>query len=95
MEPESTTVPIDDALRQRVIDTICMLLPRFLKREMPDVSAETRMVELNLSSTNTLEIMLEVEDTLEIQVDVEDFEDDDMETIGRLATYVASHSVVG
>jgi acyl carrier protein len=93
MEPESTTMPVDEVLRQRVVDKICALLPRYLKREMPDASAETRMIELALSSSSTLEIMLEVEDALEIQVDVEDFEEDDMETIGRLATYVATHSI--
>lgn len=94
MESESTTMPVDEALRQRVIDMICGLLPRFVGHEMPDMSAETRMMELALSSSRTLEIMLEVEDSLEIQVDVEDFENEDMETIGRLATYVASHSQV-
>ena len=93
MEPESTTMPVDEALRQRVIDMICALLPRFLGREMPDVSADTRLMELALSSSSTLEIMLEVEETLEIQVDVEDFENEDMESIGRLASYVASHAV--
>jgi acyl carrier protein len=95
MESESTSVTVDEALRDRVIDTICSLLPRFLGPQMQDVSAETRMVELKLSSVSTLEIMLEVEDTLEIQVDVEDFQLDDMETIGRLATYVAGHALVG
>lgn len=93
MDLDSTTKPVDEALRQRVIDLICALLPRFMGREMPDVSADTRLAELALSSSSTLEIMLEVEDTLEIQVDVEDFENDDMESIGRLASYVASHSV--
>ncbi len=93
MESESTTMPVDEVLRQRVIDKICALLPRYLKREMAEASADTRLAELALSSSSTLEIMLEVEDALEIQVDVEDFEDDDMETIGRLATYVASHSL--
>ena len=95
MESESTTVVVDEALRQRVVDTICSLLPRFVKREMPDASAETRLVDLNLSSSSMLELMLEVEDAVEIQVDVEDFEDDDMETVGRLATYVAGHSFAG
>jgi acyl carrier protein len=95
MESESTTMPIDEALRQRVIDAICELLPRSLKQEMPDLSADTRLNELALSSVGMVGIMLTVEETLEIQVDIEDFEDSDLETIGRLATYVAGHSLVG
>lgn len=93
MEAESTRT-VDEELRQRVIDKICSLLPRFVGREMPDVSGDTRLMELALSSSSTLEIMLEVEDSLEIQVDVEEFDNDDMETIGRLASYVASHALV-
>lgn len=93
MDPQSTSMTVDEALRDRVIDTICSLLPRFLGPNMQDVSADTPMADLNLSSVSTLEIMLEVEDTLEIQVDVEDFQLDDMETIGRLATYVAGHAL--
>lgn len=93
MEPEPAAVPMDEKLRQRVIDMLCELLPRSLGRVMPDLSAETRLMELDLSSVGTLEMMLTVEDTLEIQVDVEDFVDEDMETLGRLATYVASHAL--
>jgi acyl carrier protein len=93
MESESTTMPIDEALRQRVIDTICELLPRTAGREIPDLSAETRLVELALSSVGAVELMLSVEETLEIQVDIEEFVDDDLETIGQLATYVVGHSL--
>jgi acyl carrier protein len=94
MDVETQAAPIDEALRQRVIDTICTLLPESLGREIPDLSAETPLLELDLSSVAMLEVMLTVEDTLEIQVDIEEFEDSDMETIGRLATYVAGHSFV-
>jgi acyl carrier protein len=94
MDVETQTVQIDEALRQKVIDAICALLPESLGREVPDLSADTRLLELDLSSVAMLEVMLTVEDTLEIQVDIEDFEDSDMETIGLLATYVAGHSLV-
>lgn len=95
MDLESSTVPIDEELRRRVIDTICELLPGSLGREVPGLSADTRLPDLDLSSVGMLEVMLTVEETLEIQVDIEDFEDSDMETIGRLATYVAGHSFTG
>jgi acyl carrier protein len=94
MDVETQTVPIDEALRQRVVEAICELLPESLGREVPDLSADTRLLELDLSSVAMLEVMLTVEDTLELQVDIEDFQDSDMETIGRLATYVAGHSLV-
>lgn len=94
MDAETQSAPVDEALRQKVIATICELLPESLGREVPDLSAETCLLELDLSSVAMLEVMLTVEDTLEIQVDIEDFEDSDMETIGRLATYVAGHSLV-
>lgn len=92
MELKSDTL-IDENLRQRVIDAICERLPASLGREVPDLSADTRLAELTLSSAGTLEVLLMLEDTLDIEVDVEDFAEADMETIGRLATYVAGHSV--
>ena len=94
-EPEPTTVPVDEELRQRVIATICELLPQSLGHEVPGLSADTRLPDLDLSSVTMLEVMLTVEELLEIQVDIEDFEDDDMQTVGRLATYVAGHSFAG
>ena len=82
---------VDEELRQRAVDSICATLPRIVGREMPDVSAETGLMDLDLTSASSLELMLEVEDALDIQVDVEDFDRSDMETVGSLATYVAGH----
>lgn len=82
---------VDEELRQRVVDTICATLPRILGREMPDLSAQTVIADLELTSASALELMLEVEDALDIQVDVEDFDREDLETVGTLATYVAGH----
>jgi acyl carrier protein len=93
MELESTTVPTDEAARLRVIDALCELLPQTLRRELPPLSAETRLTDLAIGSADTLALVLRIEDTLEIQVDIEDFEDSDMETIGRLGTYIAGHSL--
>ncbi len=95
MESELTTVPADETLRPRVIDTLFELLPRFVGQEVQELSPETRLAELALSSLGAVELMLTVEDTLLIQVDIEDFDDSDLDTIGQLATYIAGHSVVG
>jgi acyl carrier protein len=85
------TSPVDEELRQRVVDTVCATLPRVMGREVPDLSVDTVIASLALSSASALELMLEVEDALDIQVDVEDFDPADLETIGTLATYVAGH----
>jgi acyl carrier protein len=90
---ELASTAVDAELRQRVIDTICEVLPRVLGRDLPDVSADTTLMDLELTSASTLEMMLEVEDALEIQVDVEDFDREHLETIGTLATYVAGHAL--
>jgi acyl carrier protein len=49
--------------------------------------------ELGLSSSKTLELLLELEETLEIQIDVEEIDQDDLETIGTLASFVATHAL--
>jgi acyl carrier protein len=84
---------VDEELRQRVVDSICATLPRILGREMPDLSAETVLMDLDLGSARSLELMLEVEDALDIQVDVEDLDREHMETVGTFATYVAGHAL--
>jgi acyl carrier protein len=93
MEHDTVTTSIDEDLRRRAVDTLCALLPKVLGREMPDVSEQTRLMELELSSSSTLELMLELEETLDIQVDVEDFDREHLESIGTLATYIAGHSL--
>ena len=85
------TSPVDEELRQRVVDTVCATLPRVMGRDLPDLSVDTVIAGLALSSASALELMLEVEDALDIQVDVEEFDPADLETIGTLATYVAGH----
>lgn len=86
-----TEQQLDTDLRQRVVDSVCTLLPRVIKRELPGISEATRLDVLDLTSANMLELMLEVEDALEIQVDVEEFEESDAQSVGTLATYVAGH----
>ncbi len=87
-------IVIDAALRQRVIDSIRMLLPRILNREIPAIQESTQLMdELGLRSTTTLELLLELEENLDIQIDVEDIDQGDMNSVGDLAGFVASHAM--
>ena len=88
------TTQVDSALRQRVFDSIGMLLPRVLNREIAAVSDGTQLMdELGLRSTTMLELLLELEEDLEIQIDVEDIDQGDMKSVGDLADFVASHAI--
>ncbi|MCW6007745.1 phosphopantetheine-binding protein [Micromonospora sp. CPCC 205371] len=75
-----------------VVDSIRVLLPRVLRRDVPAADEDTKLMEdLGLSSSTTLELMLELEERLDIQIDVEDIDQDDFATVGTLAEFVASH----
>jgi acyl carrier protein len=81
-------------LREQVVDKLSVLLGRVLGRELPDVSADTRLFdELGLSSSKTLELLLVLEEDLDIQVDVEEIERRHLATIGSLADFVVTHTV--
>lgn len=85
---------IETDLRERVVSSIGSLLPRILKRDMPAPPEDSRLFdELGLSSSKTLELLLELEDALEIQIDVEEIDQDDLETVGTLASFVANHAL--
>ncbi|MEV0134823.1 acyl carrier protein [Dactylosporangium sp. NPDC050688] len=87
-----TTTTIDPELRQQVVDTICELLPRVLKREVSGASESTTLMDdLGMSSTTGLELVLELEDKLEREISVEDMGRDNFETVGSLADYVAGN----
>ncbi len=95
MEQETVTTHVDADLRQRVFDNIGMLLPRVLGREIPAVSDGMLLLnELGLRSATMLELLLELEENLEIQIDVEDIDNGGMNTVGNLADFVASHSIM-
>ena len=84
----------DTDLRQRVVDSIGQLLPRVLKRDVGEIPESTRLFdELGLSSASTLELLLELEEALEIQIDVEEIDQDDLESVGALASFVARHTL--
>ncbi|HZP52549.1 phosphopantetheine-binding protein [Actinocrinis sp.] len=82
----------DPGLRDRVVDEICGLLPRVLKREVSGATADTTLMEaLGLSSTAALELVLELEERLEREISVEELGRDDFATIGTLAGYIAAN----
>ena len=86
---------LDGEFRQRVVDTMTAVLARLLDRAEPVTEDMRLMEELGLSSTIGLELLLELEDQLLILVDVELMDQDQMKTVGDLATFVAGHSRPG
>jgi acyl carrier protein len=85
----------DSALRERVIESIHVVLPKVLALDAEDavgLSERTRLMEdLGMSSAATLELMLELEDNLDIQIDVEEIEPTDLASVGALADFIAGH----
>ncbi len=83
---------VDGEFRQQVVDTMITVLARLLDRSDPITEDMRLMEELGLSSTLGLELLLEVEDQLLVLIDVELMDQDQMKTVGNLASFVAGHS---
>ena len=86
----------DSALRERVMESMHVILPKLLARDGEDEALEFSdsmrlMEDLGLTSAATLELMLELEDTLEIQIDVEEIGPADVASLGALADFIAGH----
>jgi acyl carrier protein len=93
MDQDTVIAQPGTGLRQRVFDSLTVLLPRVLGREIPAISDGTLMAdELGLRSTTMLELLLELEADLDIEIDVEEIDQDEMNTVGDLASFVAGHS---
>jgi acyl carrier protein len=91
---EQATAQIDAELRRRVVASIGTLLPKVLKRDVPDPPEDTRLFdELGLSSASTLELLLELEEDLDIQIDVEEIDQTDLASVGTLADFVSAHAL--
>ena len=93
MTPQETG--LDGEFRQQVVDTMIAVLTRLLERSEPLTEDMRLMDELGLSSTLGLELLLELEDQLLILIDVELMDQEQMTTIGDMATFVAAHSRPG
>ena len=85
----------DIELRGRVFAGIGELLPRVLKRDLPEVPENACLFDdLGLTSAGTLELILELEESLDIQVDVEEIGEDDLRSVASLADFIAGHVIV-
>jgi acyl carrier protein len=82
---------LDGEFRQQVVDTMVAVLGRLLERPEPVTEDMRLMEELGLSSTLGLELLLELEDQLLILIDVELMDQDQMRTVGDMASFVAGH----
>jgi acyl carrier protein len=83
---------LDGEFRQRVVNAMTTVLARLLDRPEPVTEDMRLMEELGLSSTFGLELLLELEDELMILIDVELLDQEQMSTVGDLATFIAGHS---
>jgi acyl carrier protein len=91
---DGAVATIDPAFRERIVGTVCELLPDVLKREVSGAGeATTLMEDLGMSSTGALEIVLMLEESLEIEISVEDLGREHFETVGTLADYVAGNVI--
>lgn len=81
--------------RQRVVDTMTRVLGQLLERTEPITEDMRLMEELDFSSTLGLELLLQVEDELEILIDVEHMNQDQIKTVGDMASFVVGHSRPG
>jgi acyl carrier protein len=88
----------DSALRERIMESILVVLPKVLSLDTgaaAGLSRSTRpMDDLGMTSAVTMELILELEDALEIQIDIEEMEPADVASISALADYVEGHVVV-
>ena len=88
------SLAVDPQFRERVVDTVCILLPDVLKRPVDGAGeATTLMEDLGMSSTGALEIVLLLEENLEVEISVEDLGREHFETVGTLADYVAGNVI--
>ncbi|MFG2907831.1 phosphopantetheine-binding protein [Kitasatospora sp. NPDC048286] len=94
MSEAAAQTATDPELRERVLHGIGELLPRVLKRELPEIPQDACLFDdLGLTSAGTIELILELEESLDIQVDVEQITEDDLRSVTRLADYVAGHVI--
>lgn len=91
-ELDTAAATVDPAVRERMVDGICALLPGLLRREVDGASADTALMDaLGMTSTTALELVLQLEESLELEISVEDLDREDFDTVGTLADYVAAN----
>lgn len=76
--------------RNSLIGAISETLTEVLKRDLPDLTEQTRLFEeLHLDSTSILELLMALEDRIGIEVDPESLNMDDFASIGTLVDYLS------
>ncbi len=84
--------PLDPQLRDQVVEHICAVLPRVLRRESVEASADSTLMEsLGMGSTSALELVLELEEAMAREISIEDLGREHFQTVGTLADYVAGN----
>jgi acyl carrier protein len=87
---ESTTA-VPEVTGDEVQDAVVRALSRVLSRELPDVTADTRLFdELDLDSTSVLELLMAIEDDIGVEFDPDGLEQHHFATVGSLSSYVRS-----
>ena len=82
---------VDEQFRQEVIQATCDTLVLLLERDEPVTEHMRLMDELMVSSLLGLELLLRLEEQLDIQIDVEMMDQDQIHTVGDLATFIAGN----
>ena len=83
---------VDSVFRRQVVEVMATVLAGLLNRAEPITEDQRFMEELDMDSTLGLELLLEMEDRLGIVIDVERMNQEEMRTVGDMATFVAGHS---
>lgn len=78
--------------REEVVEHICAVLPKVLRRESVEATAESTLMEnLGMGSTSALELVLELEEAMGREISIEDLGREHFQTVGTLADYVAGN----
>ncbi len=84
--------------RAEVIEHIRRSLVVILNRQIPEFSAQTRILEdLEVDSMRFIELLVSLEDTIGLEVDPDTFEPEIFQSVGAFADYIVNRlaSVVG
>jgi acyl carrier protein len=87
----SPETSVDAEFQQQVVRATSELLVLLLERDEPVTEDMRLMDELMVSSLLGLELLLRLEEQLDIQIDVEQMDQDQIHTVGDLATFVAGN----
>jgi acyl carrier protein len=85
-------VIVDAAARRQIVEAMSGLLVRMLRLDTPVTEQSRLRDDLGLSSSDGVQLILDLERDLSIMIDVEDLDQEEMNTVGDLADYIAAHA---